>query len=59
MSPTLITTPEAARILFKSTRSIHRMVDAGTLKPIRQLPGPNGAFLFDRAEVEAIAKAAA
>lgn len=29
-----------------------RRADDGALKVLRKLPGPNGDYLFDRAEVE-------
>lgn len=54
----LIGTPEAARILGKSLRTVHRMVAAGALAPVVTAPGgPHGAYLFDRAEIERLAKA--
>lgn len=49
----LIGTAEAARLLGKSTRTIYRMVNAGTLTPALIAPGGNvGIYLFDRADVE-------
>lgn len=50
-----ITTREAAEILGKSVRATIRLVESDALKPIRKLPGLRGAFLFDRAAVQAIA----
>jgi excisionase family DNA binding protein len=59
-TPDLIGTAEAARILNKSHRTVHRMVKAGRLVPAMKAPGGfAGAFLFDRAEVDALAKEAA
>ena len=56
----LIGSAEASRLLSKSPRTIHRMVDAGTLVPVLTAPGGSaGVFLFNRADVEALAKAAA
>lgn len=52
--PVLLTSPEASRILGVSIRTVHRRVAAGDLTPVRQLPGPNGAYLFHRADVEAL-----
>lgn len=56
----LIGTAEAARILGKSHRTVHRLVESGALKPVMTAPGGfRGAFLFDRSEVERLAEAAA
>ena len=56
----LIGSVEAASILGKSPRTVHRMVKAGTLRPAVVAPGGfAGTYLFDRAEVEALAGAAA
>ncbi len=53
----LLTTPEAAKLLRRSTRTVHRLVAAGELTPIKRLDvGPNGALIFDRRDVERIAK---
>ena len=54
----LIGTAEAAQVLGKSTRTIYRMVNAGTLPPAMIAPGGNvGTYLFDRADIEAFAAA--
>lgn len=42
-------------MLGKSPRTIHRMVQSGELHPVQQLPGPNGAYLYRRSDVEALA----
>jgi predicted site-specific integrase-resolvase len=34
--------------------TLSRWVAAGKLKPVTQLPGKNGAFVFRRADVEAL-----
>lgn len=48
-------TTEAAHMLGKSPRTVHRMVEAGELVPILVAPGGfKGAYLFDRADVEAL-----
>ncbi|MGI8682032.1 MAG: helix-turn-helix domain-containing protein [Mycobacteriales bacterium] len=52
----LITSPEAGAILCRSARTVHRLVEAGALVPVKQLSGPNGAYLFRRADVENLAK---
>lgn len=61
MPPTeepLIGTAEAARILGGvSHRTVHRLVESGDLTPAMTAPGgPSGAFLFNRADVERLAK---
>jgi excisionase family DNA binding protein len=56
----LIGTAEAARILGKSNRTIHRMVADGRLTVAHTAPGGYvGVWLFDRRDIEALAKAAA
>lgn len=56
----LIGTAEAARILDRSHRTIHRLVQTGDLTPALVAPGGRaGVFLFNRADVEALAQAAA
>lgn len=51
----LLTSPEAGRILGKSARTIQRMADAGEIPVAQKLPGPNGAYLFRREDLEALA----
>lgn len=52
----LVGTAEAAQILAKSSRTVHRLVDAGKLTPVLVAPGGfKGAYLFDRADIEALA----
>lgn len=54
----LIGTAEAAQLLGKSHRTIHRLVKSGALTPALTAPGgPKGSFLFARADVERLAKA--
>jgi hypothetical protein len=51
----LIGTPEAAKLLDKSPRTIHRMVKAGLLTPAFTAPGgPHGAYLFERTAIEQV-----
>lgn len=52
----LLTSPQAGRILGKSARTIQRMADAGDLPVAQKLPGPNGAYLFRRDDVLALAE---
>ena len=49
----LVTSPEAGQLLGNSARTVQRMADAGDLPYRQKLPGPNGAYLFDRAVIEA------
>lgn len=49
----LLTSPQAGVILGKSGRTVSRMADSGDLAYAQKLPGPNGAYLFKRAVVEA------
>lgn len=54
--PDLIGSAEAARILKRSQRTIHRLVESGELVPALTAPGGfAGAFLFNREDVERIA----
>ena len=56
----LLTSPEAAVLLSRSTRTVHRLVDSNTLKPYRRFSiGPHGAYLFHRADVLALIEARA
>jgi excisionase family DNA binding protein len=56
----LIGSTEAATLLGKSPRTVHRMVEAGTLTPALTAPGGfKGAYLFKRTDVEALIKASA
>lgn len=53
----LIGTAEAAKLLGKSPRTVHRMVQAGTLVPDVIAPGgPAGAYLFHRDSIVLIAQ---
>lgn len=59
-SPDLVGTVEAAQILGKSPRTVHRMVKAGELTPALVAPGGfAGAYLFDRSEIERVKAEAA
>lgn len=50
-----MSTAEAALWLGIHRRSVTRWVETGRLQPIDQLPGRRGAYLFDRAQIEALA----
>ena len=55
-SENLIGTAEVAKILNKSHRTVHRMVESGALVPVMTTPGgAHGAYLFARADVERLA----
>lgn len=52
--PEILTTPEVAALLGKSSRTVHRLVtaDPPKLTPLTKMAGPNGAYLFAGAEVQ-------
>lgn len=50
--PQVLTSPEVGAMLNRSSRTVHRLVHDGRLKPLKQMSGPNGAFLFDPDEVK-------
>lgn len=50
----LLTSTEVGRILGCSGRTVQRKQEAGELAAAYQLPGPNGAYLFRRSDVEAL-----
>lgn len=56
----LVTTREALAILnYSDPSTISKMVKSGRLEPAHKMPGKRGGFLFNRADVEAIAKTGA
>lgn len=55
MSPDQIFSEEACRILGISRATLTRWVARGDLKAAGRLAVANGAFYFDRAEVERVA----
>lgn len=44
----LLSTSEAADLLNMSVRKVQRWARDGKIPYVRQLPGPTGAYLFDR-----------
>jgi DNA-binding transcriptional MerR regulator len=52
----LVTTQQAAEIAGKNIRTIHRLVDAGTLTPVIKVPGKTGAYMFRRADITALTR---
>jgi predicted site-specific integrase-resolvase len=51
----LIGSDDAAKILRVHRATFLRWLAAGLITPVTQLPGPNGAYLFERADVERLA----
>lgn len=51
----LIGATEAAEVLGVSKDTLIRMAARGEIRPVHKLPGPNGAYLFERADVERLA----
>jgi len=51
----LLTSTQAGTLLVKSARTVQRMADAGSLPVAQKLPGPNGAYLFRRKDIERLA----
>lgn len=48
----LVSSPQAAAILGVSARTVHRLIEAGTLTVALKAPGgPHGAYLIRRADV--------
>lgn len=53
---TLMTTAEAAETLKLSRSQVARLARSGDLPHAAKAPGPRGAYLFDRADVERVAE---
>lgn len=51
MTQDLISTLEAAVLLRKSVRTVHRMISRGEL-PAKKLPGATGSYVIDRSDLE-------
>ena len=51
----LIVSSQVGAILGKSPRTIARLAEQGEIPYATKLPGPNGAYLFRKAEIEEIA----
>lgn len=47
---------EAAQILGRSQRTLHRWASSGRLPAATKLPGTSGALLFRRKDVEVLAE---
>lgn len=50
-----ITTAEVARELGVDRTTVNRLVARKVLTPLQKLPGKTGAYLFNHADVEALA----
>jgi excisionase family DNA binding protein len=48
----LLSTTEAADLIGTERSNVSKMVRDGRLVPARKMPGPTGAYVFHRAEVE-------
>lgn len=53
-STDLIGSAEACRTLGVNNSTLTRWVAAGEVKAAHKLPGKNGAYLFERAEIERV-----
>ena len=51
----LIISSQVGLILGKSPRTIARLAEQGEIPYASKLPGPNGAYLFRRGDIEALA----
>lgn len=54
----LIGTTEAVTILKVDKATLTRWVKAGKVHPVTKLPRKNGAYLFNRADIENLAASA-
>lgn len=54
-TPDLIGSAEACRILRVNNSTLTRWVAAESVKAAHKLPGKNGAYLFERADIERLA----
>jgi hypothetical protein len=52
----LLTSVQSGAIIDRSYRTVIRAVEQGELQYATKLPGPNGAYLFRRGDVEAYAE---
>lgn len=51
---TLLTAEQVGEVLGKSGRTVRRLADRRILPVAQRLPGPRGAYLFTRADVDAL-----
>jgi hypothetical protein len=55
----LLTATQVGSLIGRSGRTVVRLAEAGKLTVAVKLPGPNGAHLFRKADVDAFLKATA
>ena len=55
----LLTSTAAGALIGKSGRTVLRLMEAGQIAAVAKLPGPNGAYLFRRKDIERLVNAAA
>jgi excisionase family DNA binding protein len=55
----LIGTKEACRLLDIDKATLYRWISEERLAPAMKLPQKNGPYLFDRADIESLARARA
>ncbi|WP_100811752.1 helix-turn-helix domain-containing protein [Microbacterium sp. BR1] len=53
----MIGVAEAAKLLHRDVRTVHRQIESGAIPHLAKLPGLRGAYVLSRAEVENIARA--
>lgn len=51
----LLTATQVGAMVDRSGRTVVRMAEAGDIPVAAKLPGPNGAYLFRRADAEKLA----
>jgi hypothetical protein len=55
----LLTATQVGNLIGRSGRTVIRMAEAGKLAIAAKLPGPNGAHLFRKTDVDLLIKASA
>jgi len=55
----LLTATQVGNLIGRSGRTVVRMAEAGKLAIAAKLPGPNGAHLFRKTDVDLLIKASA
>jgi hypothetical protein len=55
----LLTATQVGNLIGRSGRTVIRMAEAGKLAIAAKLPGPNGAHLFRKIDVDALIRASA
>ena len=53
----LLTATQVGNLIGRSGRTVIRMAEAGKLDVAAKLPGPNGAHLFRKTDVDVLIKA--